>query len=140
LGVARSWPRAVELLDQIGSKPSSTVVGLVGPWGSGKTSTIQMIASSLNRDLWGVTWINPWALSGPDAVVTELLGAIRSAVPEKTTAGERVRRQLSRYGALATPALSMVPVVGGAAAAMANEAVNRARRSGHSRGAGGAGP
>ncbi|MFF0371160.1 P-loop NTPase fold protein [Micromonospora sp. NPDC005087] len=117
--------RAVALLDQIGSRPSSTVVGLVGPWGSGKTSTILMIEAGLNPDRWGVTWINPWALSGPDAVVTELLGAIRAAVPEKTTAGDRVRRHLSRYGALATPALSMVPVVGSAATAMAAEAVQR---------------
>lgn len=117
--------RAVALLDQIGSRPSSTVVGLVGPWGSGKTSTIRMIVAGLNPDRWGITWINPWALSGPDAVVTELLGAIRAAVPEKTTAGARVRRQLSRYGALATPALSMVPVVGSAATAVANEAIQR---------------
>ncbi|WP_432976769.1 P-loop NTPase fold protein [Dactylosporangium sp. CA-233914] len=117
--------RAIALLDQIGSRPSSTVIGLVGPWGSGKTSTIRMIAAGLNPDRWGVTWINPWALSGPDAVVTELLGAIRAAVPEKTTAGARVRRQLSRYGVLATPALSMVPVVGSAATAMANEAIQR---------------
>ncbi|MEU1687909.1 P-loop NTPase fold protein [Micromonospora sp. NPDC005707] len=117
--------RAVALLDQIGSRPSSTVVGLVGPWGSGKTSTIRMIVAGLNPDRWGVTWINPWALSGPDAVVTELLGAMRAAVPEKTSAGARVRQQLSRYGALATPALSMVPVVGSAATAMANEAIQR---------------
>ncbi|MFI7302150.1 P-loop NTPase fold protein [Micromonospora aurantiaca] len=117
--------RAVALLDQIGSRPSSTVVGLVGPWGSGKTSTIRMIVANLNPDRWGVTWINPWALSGPDAVVTELLGAIRGAVPEKASAGTRVRQQLSRYGALATPALSMVPVVGSAATAMANEAIQR---------------
>lgn len=117
--------RAVALLDQIGSRPSSTVVGLVGPWGSGKTSTIRMIVAGLNSDFWGVAWINPWALSGPDAVVTELLAAIRGAVPEKTNAGARVRRQLSRYGALATPMLSMVPVVGDAAASIANEAVQR---------------
>ncbi|PSK66983.1 hypothetical protein B0E53_01058 [Micromonospora sp. MH33] len=117
--------RAVTLLNQIGSRPSSTVVGLVGPWGSGKTSTIRMIVAGLNSDQWGVTWINPWALSGPDAVVTELLSAIRAAVPKKTTAGARARRQLSRYGALATPALSIVPVVGSAASSMANEAIRR---------------
>ncbi|MEU8076778.1 P-loop NTPase fold protein [Catellatospora citrea] len=117
--------RAVALLNQIGSRSSSTVFGLVGPWGSGKTSTIRMIVAGLNPDLWGVTWINPWALSGSDAVVTELLGAIRAAVPEKSTAGARVRKQLSRYGALATPALSMVPVVGSAATAMADEAIKR---------------
>ncbi|WFE27644.1 P-loop NTPase fold protein [Solwaraspora sp. WMMD791] len=117
--------RVVDLLDQIGSRPSSTVVGLVGPWGSGKTSTIQMIVAGLDLGRWGVTWINPWALSGPDAVVTELLGAIRAAVPEKSTAGARVRRQLSRYGVLATPALSLVPVVGSAATAVANEAIQR---------------
>lgn len=117
--------RTVALLDQVGSRSSSTVVGLVGPWGSGKTSTIRMIQAGLDPERWGVTWINPWALSGPDAVVIELLGAIRAAVPEKTTAGARVRRQLSRYGALATPALSMVPVVGGAATAMADEAIKR---------------
>ncbi|WP_159104782.1 P-loop NTPase fold protein [Plantactinospora sp. BB1] len=124
-GRSRFVARAVALLDQIGSRPSSTVVGLVGPWGSGKTSTIRLVVAGLNPDRWGVFWINPWALSGPDAVITELLGAIRAAVPEKSTAGARVRRALSRYGVLATPALSMVPVVGSAATAVANEAIQR---------------
>ncbi|MFI5898043.1 P-loop NTPase fold protein [Actinoplanes sp. NPDC051513] len=117
--------RAVNLLEQIGSRSSSTVVGLVGPWGSGKTSTIRMMVAGLKPDSWGVAWINPWALSGPDAVVTELLAAIRSAVPEKSRAGARVRTQLSKYGALAAPALNMVPLVGGAMSEVAKEALQR---------------
>ena len=90
-GLVRRYGRLEAVRGISFSIPRGQVLGFIGPNGAGKTSTIRMIVAGLNPDQWGVTWINPWALSGPDAVVTELLGAIRAAVPEKTTAGARVR-------------------------------------------------
>ncbi len=118
--------RAASLLGQIGTGASSTVVGLVGPWGSGKTSSLKMIERRLDATGgWSVTWMNPWALAGPEAVVAELLGAIHLAIPNEPGAADRARRSLERYGAFAAPLLSAVPVVGGVLEAISTEAVER---------------
>ncbi len=73
----------VVMLDQIGSRPSSSVIALVGPWGSGKTSTVNLVIAGLDQNTWaGAGRLLPWALSTPDAIVGELLGAIASSLPK----------------------------------------------------------
>ncbi|WP_344514045.1 P-loop NTPase fold protein [Dactylosporangium maewongense] len=116
---------AVELVQQIGTQPSSTVIGLVGPWGSGKTSSMHLIVAGLPEGIWRVTWINPWALSGADAVITELLGAIRAALPAGGPA-DRAKAALARYGKYAVPALGLIPLVGGPVKDAATHAIGQA--------------
>jgi predicted KAP-like P-loop ATPase len=114
-----------QLLEQVGASASSTVVGLVGPWGSGKTSTVNLVVAGLDRERWAVAPLNPWALSGPDGVVADLLAAVRAALPTKGTAAARARRALSHYGTFAAPLLSITPLVGTAAKDISQAAVTR---------------
>jgi hypothetical protein len=122
---ARFVERAVAVFGEVGARPSSTVVGLVGPWGSGKTSSMRMIVARLPTDRWGIVWLNPWALSGPDAVVQELLGAVAGALPRKGNSADQARRALARYGRYAAPALSLVPVAGSALSGVAKTVVDQ---------------
>lgn len=117
--------RAHRILEQVAANASSTVMGLVGPWGSGKTSTLNMIVSGLDHDVWGVSVVNPWALPDSDSVVAEILAAVGSALPKTGQKAERIRKALIRYGTLATPILSVVPIVGGALAGTGTEAIGR---------------
>jgi hypothetical protein len=110
--------RAVELLGSIARSQKSTVVGLVGPWGSGKTSTVNLILDRLDRDRWGVAKVNPWALSGPDAIVADLLAGIRSQLPPRSAA----LTAFDKYGPLASPLLAAIPVVGRSASEAATAA------------------
>jgi predicted KAP-like P-loop ATPase len=113
------------LLEQIRAGSTSTVLGLVGPWGSGKTSTVNLVIDGLDRQLWGVAQVNPWALSGPDAVIAELLAGVSAALPGKDRTARRARRALTRYGAFAAPLLSLVPLVGSAAKDVGQAALAR---------------
>lgn len=65
-------PFAETVAAQIASvDPGEAVVfGVVGPWGSGKTSLVEMAAESLREDHGTVVlWFNPWLFSGTQHLV-----------------------------------------------------------------------
>ncbi len=121
--------RVVAVFSEVASSPSSTVVGIVGPWGSGKTSTLKLIEAVLKEVgesarsgqmstpaslPWRTGWLNPWLLSGPESIVAELMNCIRDALPPGS-GGDRVRDSLWRYSGYVLPVAAGLPVVGAAA-------------------------
>lgn len=107
--------RVSAILGEVGSQPDSTVLGLIGPWGSGKSSTLALLETFLDDDIWTVKRINPWALTDPVAVVREVFDALQEAF-----AGEQhthIRDAIAKYGQRAAPLLKFLPMVGDAAAA-----------------------
>jgi hypothetical protein len=120
--------RVADLLDLVAAEPTSTAVGLVGSWGSGKTTTLNLVLDVLDKDRWTVAKLNPWALAGPDAVVSDLLASIAGALPAAESKGRAARDALVDYAAFVTPLLSLVPVVGDAASGLADAAARRLER------------
>lgn len=59
----------------------SSVVALVGPWGSGKTSLIGAMVATLNDQGWYVATHNPWSYSDYAGAVLGFFSSIRAAVP-----------------------------------------------------------
>ncbi|GAA3346684.1 hypothetical protein GCM10020358_58610 [Amorphoplanes nipponensis] len=111
LGRREFVDRLVAMFAEIGTQSSSTVLAVVGPWGSGKTSTVNLVLEKLDEKRWGIARLNPWALGSAEAIVAELLGAIRSALPEKARSA---REKLKTYALYATPALGLIPGAGAA--------------------------
>lgn len=104
------------------SKQSSVVFGIQGPWGSGKTSIINLVLGGLNG--WKVVHVLPWATDSAEAVTNELLLALYSTF-------EDVQKDSKWRGALekarpATHLLKIVPGVGDAVHSMAVELMENA--------------
>ena len=59
----------------------STVFGLVGPWGSGKTSLLNMIKAKL-PDSWQVRFFSPWAASDLNSLLAEFFSVVTLSFPQ----------------------------------------------------------
>ncbi|MBM4567225.1 hypothetical protein GS441_17770 [Rhodococcus hoagii] len=85
----------------------SVVFGLVGPWGGGKSSVLEMIkeilADERHRKEWTVVTFTPWSATDTAALTDEFYRAIADAMP-RDDAGNTARRLL----AAAAPTASAV--------------------------------
>ncbi|MFD3507130.1 P-loop NTPase fold protein [Nocardia sp. NPDC058666] len=89
---------------------SSTVFGLSGPWGGGKTSLLHLIEKHI-PSAWEIVHFTPWAAGDPTSVIAEFYAAIASAFtpPLRKKAKELFSSALG-YGA--DLAAATIPVAG----------------------------
>lgn len=91
------------------------VMSLVGPWGSGKSSVLSMVAESFAGDPTVVVVnFNPWFFSGSDQLVALFFATLAEQLPERLGEGRgvQVAAHLRSYGqALGT--LRALPLFGG---------------------------
>lgn len=108
--------RAAERLHRTHSFESSAVFGLSGPWGSGKTSLVNMIIEELENKHpeWAVARFTPWATSDVAGLLGEFYSSLAGALPKKRS--KQVRRALAVTASVAAPAVNLIPVAGGVAA------------------------
>lgn len=108
--------RAAELIHSTHSFESSAVFGLSGPWGSGKTSLVNMIVEELKNQHseWGVARFTPWATSDVVGLLGEFHSSLAEVLPKKR--GRQVRQALAVTASLAAPAVNLIPYAGSAAA------------------------
>ncbi|MEV0360632.1 P-loop NTPase fold protein [Nocardia sp. NPDC050697] len=82
---------------------SSVVFGLAGPWGSGKTSMLNLITKALSsapsQPAWSVVHFTPWAASDTDTLIAEFYTAIASALPQRATTAREMLRAAVPVGA-----------------------------------------
>lgn len=116
LGRSSYAQRASELMHTTHSFESSAVFGLSGPWGSGKTSLVNMIVEALQSEHpeWAVARFTPWATSDVSGLLGEFYSSLAEALPKKK--GRQVRRALAVTASVAAPAVNLIPIAGGAAA------------------------
>ncbi|WP_433444284.1 P-loop NTPase fold protein [Nonomuraea sp. CA-141351] len=117
LGYKAFADRVTGVLEAVAG-PESVVLAVVGPWGSGKTSLLNLVHARLGRRKWRSAWFNPWALPDDASLIQAFFETIASTLP-KGSAGRRVRKALMRYAAKVSPLLKLIPVGGEAAAGIA---------------------
>ena len=88
------------------------VVGLTGPWGSGKTSILNMAVDAIGEQAL-VVQFNPWMFSGTEELVSSFFAEIAKQLEKKRSSLRELARRLSTYGRLLSP---LATVVGASAA------------------------
>ncbi len=85
------------------------MIGLTGPWGSGKTSVLNLLEESLGSEAI-VVWFEPWLFSDADQLVTRFFDELSAQLKGDGTK-RRLRKlgaRLADYGAALSPAASVV--------------------------------
>ena len=105
-GVARSFAGQVLSLDA----SQGVVVGVLGPWGSGKTSFVNLARAHWNEDGIPILDFNPWMFSGTDHLV-QLFFAELSVQLKLSRELADVGKVLEAYGELFS-GMGWLPLVG----------------------------
>jgi KAP family P-loop domain len=129
---------AVRLSDSISqlATPDSVVIGLFGPWGSGKTTVLKFVENELaSNDEVVVVWFNPWMVGGSEeTLVHDFILTVAEAIDAKLdTRTERLVEKVASMGKLARVA-GTIPFAGGAAATVASLSDAAAQSAGKSLG------
>lgn len=105
---------AATIADEIRAFDASEgfVAGILGPWGSGKTSIINMVVEHLSSDPpIEVIHFNPWMFSGADQLVESFFSEIAAQMRLKKGRLANIADQLDTYGDILSP-IRYAPYVG----------------------------
>lgn len=121
-GMVHVAKRAAQLVHTSHSQETSIVVGVIGPWGSGKTSVTKMCCAELSKldPNWAIGHFTPWATSDITSMLADFYKALAGAMPGAKASN--FRQSLGRVAVAGSPALKMIPLVGDAAAELTAKA------------------
>jgi predicted KAP-like P-loop ATPase len=87
--------------------PSGGVVAICGPWGTGKTSTLNLAKRRL-RDAYDLQILdfNPWLFASADQLVQRFFAELSTFFRHDQSVGQRVAEHLEAYATVVVPQLS----------------------------------
>lgn len=100
-------------IDACENRRSSTVLSLVGAWGSGKSSIIEATVSDLkaSEEGWKVVRFNPWSFQDLPSLQTGFFAELREAFPTELK-GTKAREKISDFAEAVLPFASVTALVG----------------------------
>ncbi|QOR71360.1 AAA family ATPase [Ruania alkalisoli] len=88
------------------------VVAVVGPWGSGKTSIVNLVMEALAKDpTYPVIEFNPWVFSGSDELVQVFFRELAAQMRLKGDRLAKIAESVDSYGELFEP-IAALPFIG----------------------------
>jgi hypothetical protein len=93
----------VTLLERVRRQSESSVLALIGSWGGGKSSVLEMTMRSLRqKSSWSVAEFNPWGFSDLDSMLLGFFKEISAALPEGARP-RHAKESLGRFVASISP-------------------------------------
>jgi hypothetical protein len=112
--------RVADVLETMARDSHSTVLAVVGPWGSGKTSLLGLVGERLRKaNLVRPAEFNPWLVGSVESLVYDFFTVLLAEIEPKQGQNERAREVIAKYGKAAAPLVRLLPIVGGPLAAAA---------------------
>jgi hypothetical protein len=105
---------AVNIADGIRDVDASEgyVLAVVGPWGSGKTSIVNLVKEALAKDpAYPVIEFNPWVFSGSDELVQVFFRELAAQMRLKGDRLAEIAESVDNYGELFEP-IAALPFIG----------------------------
>lgn len=103
------------LISPVTGKANGVVIGVTGPWGSGKSSILNMLAEqiAIKYDGAHVVRFDPWLVSGRNDLITEFLRELLSTFNPGNQLQKSIIEKVSKYGALLAPVANLAAVGAG---------------------------
>jgi hypothetical protein len=98
------------LLDNVRSQSESAVLALIGDWGSGKSSVLEMLRRSLG-DPWLVATFNPWTYPDPATLQRGFFNELAAELPSEDRLGN-ARAKVGDFARAISPLGGLASVVG----------------------------
>lgn len=112
------------LLDRVRSQSESSVLALIGAWGSGKSSVLDMVARSLRatdpaavpaeqeddgvHNSWVVATFNPWTYGDVESLQNGFFQELRNVLPDDAKWSE-ARKRIGDFGKSIAPLAGLIP-------------------------------
>ncbi|HEX6980615.1 MAG TPA: KAP family NTPase [Alphaproteobacteria bacterium] len=93
-------------------RSTGVVVGITGPWGSGKTSLLNLLDERIQQQYENaiVVRFNPWLISGRNDLIGEFIAELVASINSKPSVGDRLRdiaSTVAKYGAHVSPVANL---------------------------------
>ncbi|RYH15386.1 MAG: hypothetical protein EON54_28755, partial [Alcaligenaceae bacterium] len=131
-GRAQLVDRMVDVLQRVRVQSSSSVLAVIGQWGSGKTTVLHEMKRRLQSPEgaegafphpWSVADFNPWLYSDAAALHAGFFEALRDALP-KDRRWKQTRQNLAKFGRRISPLASIGQLAGLDGTQLANRLVD----------------
>lgn len=105
--------RIIDVLDTVREQTPTAVVGLLGAWGSGKTSLINLARGRAEQrgSAWRIVDFNPWLLTDVESLIRDFFAVLAEGL-QGNRRQRKLKKRLAKYGATISPWLGALRVPG----------------------------